>query len=132
MATVNVLVAVDVEGALASGDLGGNAYMVDTNKYAGSGPEGTSNLQTHLAIGDIIVWSVVSVDPGNNVEFKGFLGKPVNEKLIDPVPMPLSPASFESKFQPPGGTASGTKFQYTISLSFEGKVMNFAPFLFTK
>ncbi|NQV26837.1 MAG: hypothetical protein HQ518_21005, partial [Rhodopirellula sp.] len=51
MATVNVLVAVDVEGALSSGSLGANTYMVDTNKYMGSGAEGTDELKTSLNIG---------------------------------------------------------------------------------
>ncbi len=129
MATVNVLTAVDVEGALTSNNLGANVYMVDTNKYAGSGAEGTSELKTKLKIGDIIVWTVAPVDPGTNVEINSFSGTAVAEQYINPVQDPLSPQSFESRFQPPGGTASGTSFQYTMSLSFEGKVMTFDPFL---
>jgi hypothetical protein len=132
MATVNVLIAVDVEGALTSNNLGENVFMVDTNKYAGSGAEGTSELQTKLNIGDIIVWSVAPIDPGTNVEISSFSGTAVTDTYIHPVQSPLSAQSFESLFQPPGGTAAGKSFQYTASLSFEGKVMTFDPFLIVK
>ena len=132
MATVYVLTAVDVEGALSSGNLGANVYMVDTNKYAGSGAEGTSELKTKLNIGDIIVWTVAPVDSGTNAEINSFSGTAVAEKYINPVQDPLSPQSFESRFQPPGGTVADTSFQYTMSLSFEGKVMTFDPFLIVK
>lgn len=129
MATVNVLIAVDVEGALSSDNLGANTYMVDTNKYAGSGAEGTSELKTKLGIGDVLVWTVASIDPGNNVSIVSFSGTAVTDGYINPVQDPLSPQSFESRFQPPGGTASGTAFDYTMTLSFEGKTMTFDPFL---
>ncbi|WP_375280810.1 hypothetical protein [Pseudooctadecabacter sp.] len=129
MGTVNVLVAVDVEGALATGDLGANTYMVDTNKYAGSGAEGTDELKTVLAIGDAIAWSVAPIDPGTNVAISSFAGTAVDDKVIAPQPNPLSAQSFVSLFQPAGGTASGTSFQYTMTLSFEGKEMTFDPYL---
>lgn len=132
MATVNVLCAVDVEGALSSNNLGANVYMVDTNKYAGSGAEGTNELKTELNIGDTIVWTVAPIDPGTSVEIQGFSGAAVSERYINPVQNPLSPKSFESRFEPPGGTASGASFQYTMSLSLEGDVMTFDPFLAVK
>lgn len=132
MGEVNVLVAVDVEGALSTGDLGANVYMVDTNKYAGSGSEGTSELKTVLNIGDTIAWSVAPIDPGTNATIQGFSGTAVTDGVINPVQDPLSAQSYLSKFQPAGGTASGTSFQYTLSLSFEGKVMTFDPFLIVK
>ncbi|WP_035236751.1 alpha-pore-forming tripartite toxin MakABE regulator [Desulfobacter vibrioformis] len=132
MATVNVLCAVDVEGALTSNNLGANVYMVDTNKYAGSGAEGTAELKTTLNIDDIIVWTVAPIDPGTNVEIQSFSGTAVSDGYINPVQDPLSPQSFESRFEAPGGTASGSSFQYTMSLSFEGKVMTFDPFLTVK
>lgn len=129
MSSVNVLVAVDVEGALTSGNLGQNVYMVDTNKYAGSGAEGTSELQTKLSIGDIVTWTVAPIDPGTNVSISSFSGTAVSDGYINPVQDPLSAKAFESKFQPPGGSASGTSYQYTMTLSFEGKNMTFDPYL---
>jgi len=129
MASVNVLIAVDVEGALSSNDLGANVYMVDSNKYLGSGGEGTSELKTKLNIGDIIMWKVAAIDPGTSVQIDSFSGQAVEKKYIAPVQMPLSLQCFETRFQAPGGTPVNTSFQYTISLSFEGKVMTFDPFL---
>lgn len=129
MATVDVLIAVDVEGALSSGNLGANTYMVDTNKYMGSGNEGTDELKTTLVIGDTIVWTVAPIDPGTSVAINSFSGTAVSDKYINPVQDPLAPTSWESKFQPPGGTPSGTTYQYTMTLAFEGKNMTFDPFL---
>lgn len=129
MSEVNVLVAVDVEGALASGDLGANVYMVDTNKYAGSGSEGTDELKTSLNIGDAIAWTVAPIDPGTNVSINGFAGDAVSSDVITPVPDPLSAQSYLSKFSAPGKTPAGTSYQYTMTLSFEGTTMTFDPFL---
>lgn len=129
MATVNVLIAVDVEGALTSGELEKNLVMVDTNKYAGSGFEGTSELMTTLCGGDIIVWSVRSIAPGTPVAISGFAGQAVSTQIIQPVQDPLSTQAFETRFQPPGSAGSGTTYQYTVSLSFENKVMTYDPFL---
>ncbi|WP_296420317.1 hypothetical protein [Pseudooctadecabacter sp.] len=132
MGVVNVLVAVDVEGALASQNLGANCYMVDTNKYAGSGAEGTDELKTTLSIGDEIAWSVAPIDPGTNASIAGFSGTAVDDHVIAPVQNPLSDQSYVTKFQPAGGTAAGTSFQYTMTLSFEGRQMTFDPYLIVK
>jgi hypothetical protein len=130
MATVNVLVAVDVQAALASGNLQNNVYMVDTNHFLGSYQEGTSELITTLAIGDTIVWTVSPIDPGTNVSINSFTGVAINNQYINPVVDPLSSTAWESRFQPPGGTSVGTQFQYSIVLSFgSGKTMTFDPFL---
>jgi len=129
MATVNVLIAVDVEGALASNDLQNNIYMVDSNKYMGSGFEGTSELMTSLNIGDVIVWTIASIDPFTAVCIQGFGGQAIRNNYIAPIANPLSTQSFESKFQPPGNVTSGTTFQYTVTLSFEKKLMTYDPFL---
>ncbi|NQV26838.1 MAG: hypothetical protein HQ518_21010 [Rhodopirellula sp.] len=132
MASVNVLVAVDVEGALTSGNLEANTYMVDTNKYAGSGFEGTAELMTTLGTGDVIIWSVAPIDPGTNIKITGFSGQAVTDNYINPVPDPLSAGVWESRFQPPGGAGSGATYQYTLSFSLEGKAMTFDPFLVVK
>lgn len=129
MGTVNVLIAVDVEGALTTGDLEKNTYMVDTNHYMGSGFEGTSELMTSLKIGDLIVWTVKPIDPSTTVKINSFAGQAVREKYIAPIADPLSEQSFESKFQPPGSSNSGATFQYTVTLAFENKVMTYDPFL---
>ena len=129
MANVNVLIVVDVEGALTTGALEKNIYMIDTNKYMGSGFEGTSELMTSIGIGDVIVWTIAPVDPSTPVEISGFSGQAVRDNYIDPIQAPLSRQAYESKFQPPGTSSAGTTFQYTVSLSFENKRMTYDPFL---
>ncbi len=119
--------AVDVEGALASDNLSSNIYLVDTNKYMGSGNEGQDELKTTLSIGDTIVWSVAPIDPGTNATLVSFSGTAVTDKVIAPVEQ--TNGSFSSLFQPAGGTPAGTSYQYSATLSFEGKNMTFDPYL---
>ena len=129
MTTVNVLMMVDVEGAESSGNLSENIYLVDTNKYLGSGSEGQTELVTRLDTGDTIVWSVASIDPGADVTIESFSGTAVSDRYITPVQDPLSAGVWEAKFQPPGGSA-GQSYQYNATLKFNGtKEMTFDPFL---
>lgn len=130
MATVNVLIVVDVEGALASGNLSSNVYLVDTNKYMGSYNEGQTELVTVLAVGDMVIWSVAPIDPGTSVAIQSFSGAAIGQQ-VTPVFMPLT-GSWGSKFSavPP---TSGTQFQYSVNLQFEGgAILTFDPFLQTK
>ena len=46
MKKVEILMVVDAAAALASRDLQSNIYLVDTNKYVGSGNEGQAELKT--------------------------------------------------------------------------------------
>ncbi|WP_299770206.1 hypothetical protein [uncultured Tateyamaria sp.] len=129
MSTVDVLMMVDIEGALASGNLSQNIYLADTNGYLGSYNEGQDELSTKLHNGDTIVWSVAPIDPGTNATIASFSGTAVADKYINPVPDPLSAGVWESKFQPPGGTA-GKSFQYNATLEFnDSKELTFDPFL---
>lgn len=128
--TVDVLLAVDVEGALASKNLYSNIYLMDTSKFFSSYQEGQPELVTILGIGNTIVWSVVPIDPGTNVVIQNFRGQAVKDNVINPVVDPIYTQSFESRFLPAGYTPSGTRFRYRIDLDFEGKtVMGFDPFL---
>jgi len=129
MATVNILMMVDAEGALSSGNLSANIYLVDTNKYLGSGNEGETELITKLNNGDTIVWSVASINPGSNVTIQSFSGVAIADKYINPVQDPLSAGVWESKFQPPGGSA-GQTYQYNATLLFNNKkALAFDPYL---
>ena len=74
MNTINVLIAVDVVGAAAAGTLMGSVYLVDSNQYLGSWQEGQSQLNTVCQDGQAIAWSVVAVNPGNQVAIAGFSG----------------------------------------------------------
>jgi hypothetical protein len=128
MATVDVLIAVDVEGALASGDLQNNVYLVDTNKFLGSYTEGGSELVTVLGQGDTVVWSASPINPGNNVNINSFTGQAIN---VNVTPTQNSDGSWSSKYAE-APYHSGDKFQYSVVLSFEGKTLSFDPFLQSK
>ncbi len=67
LSQVDVLIVADVEGALASGNLQDNVYMIDTNKHAGSGSEGQAELYTAVKDGQVLNWSVVGVSPSSDV-----------------------------------------------------------------
>jgi hypothetical protein len=127
MATISVLVVVDVENALASNNLGANVYMIDSNKYFGSGTEGTAELYTACHENDQINWSVVPVDPSTNVAIAEFTGQMITSKICLPKP-----------YQQPNGTywagavesqgATGN-IQYSIVMTMDGRQLGFDPFL---
>ncbi|HEX6911000.1 MAG TPA: hypothetical protein VF142_11430, partial [Longimicrobium sp.] len=83
MGVVSVLIVVDVEAALAQG-LGTNVYLVDTNKYVGSGNEGQAELQTACTNGDTINWTVAPVAPETSVSIQNFTGQMVNDGICTP------------------------------------------------
>lgn len=126
MAQVNVLLVVDVEGALSSGDLQSNIYLVDSNKYVGSGGEGSSELTTKLYNTDTIVWSVAPVQPGAPVEIAGFSGAAISDHVISPTQ--ATDADGNGYWQSRIGLVTGT-YQYTATLQFETRQLTFDPFL---
>ena len=129
MATVNVLMMVDVEAALTSNNLSANIYLVDTNKYLGSGSEGQDELVTKLNTGDTIIWTVAPIDPSTNAAIESFSGGAVSDQYITPVQDPLSAGVWESLFQPPGGSV-GDSYQYNATLRFnDTKNLTFDPYL---
>lgn len=126
--TVDVLMMVDVQSALASGNLGNSIYMVDTNRDMGTYQEGGHELTTVLEIGSHIVWSVTPINPGTTIAINGFTGPAVDAGIIHPVEDPTH-HSYKAQFQPPGGAASGTRYQYSVELDFQGKTMTCDAFL---
>jgi hypothetical protein len=127
MNTIDVLIVVDVEGALASNDLQDNVYLIDTNKYVGSGNEGQAELKTVCQDTQPISWSVVPVSPANDVDIVQFTGRMVNDKICVP-----------KQYTMPGGTywqgvveAQGMtgEQQYSVVLTMDGRQMSFDPFL---
>ena len=119
MATVNVLMIVDVEGALAASppSLGGNIYLIDTNKYMGSSGEGQNELSTTLNEGDTIVWSVAPVDPSTQLAITGFSGSAVDAGYIQPTPQG---ADYTSKFNVGPHVPAGDVGFYNATFQFEG------------
>ncbi|WP_110970060.1 alpha-pore-forming tripartite toxin MakABE regulator [Pseudomonas huaxiensis] len=125
---IYVLVVVDVEGALASGNLGSNVYLVDTNKYFGSSGEGQEELVTNCTDGQIIIWSVSPINPGDDAEITGFTGQAIDQKICIPQQSTLVTGEtvWSARIESQGTTA---KYQYSCTLSFDGNAMTFDPFL---
>jgi hypothetical protein len=128
---INVLIVVDVEGALASGDLGSNVYLIDSNKYFGSGSEGQQELVTACVDGEIIIWSVTPVNPGDDAQIVGFTGQMIDQKICLPAQSTLVTGEtvWAGRVESQGAVA---QYQYSCTLSFDGKAMNFDPFLNVK
>jgi hypothetical protein len=129
MATVNVLIVVDVLNAVSPGHTGGlskNLYMMDTNHFLGT-LEAGNELITTLNAGDVVAWACAPIDPGTNIAITGFTGqaKGVN---INPKQDPVTGA-WESKFTVPIGTPANSQFQYSVSMSINGQPYSFDPFL---
>lgn len=73
---VNIVVLVDVIGALSEGTLhNGNLIMVDDGALRGTG-QGTTDLCTVVSPGQVVGWSVLAVDLQTPVEIRSitFLG----------------------------------------------------------
>ncbi|MGN6255609.1 MAG: alpha-pore-forming tripartite toxin MakABE regulator [Solirubrobacterales bacterium] len=127
LSIIDVLIIVDVEGALASGNLTQNVYLVDTNKHVGSGSEGQAELKTVCKDGQVIRWSVVPVSPSSDVNIVGFVGQMVNDKVCVPQKRESMEGVFwEGRVESRG--ASGTE-QYSAKLTMDGKEMEFDPYL---
>jgi hypothetical protein len=130
MATVNILVIVDVLAAVQQG-LQSNVWMLDTGKYLGT-QEAGNELITLLDAGDRVNWTVVAIDPGTNVAFAtdtpAFTGAAVPAN-IDPKPVPLSQNQYTAVFEVPGGTQAGFKVQHSCTLSIDGHDYSFDPYL---
>ncbi|MFJ2363538.1 hypothetical protein ACIPIN_07470 [Pseudomonas sp. NPDC087697] len=127
MNSVDVLIVVDVEGALASGNLQDNVYLIDSNKHVGSGNEGQAELYTVCKAGQYINWTVAPVSPSSDVEIYAFTGQMVNDGICVPQSV-TSPSGnyWQGRVEPHGFTGDQ---QYSATLIMDGKQMNFDPFL---
>jgi hypothetical protein len=124
MNTIDVLIVADVEGALASGDLGSNVYMIDTNKHVGSGNEGQAELYTVCHDTQKISWNVASVAASNDVQIYEFTGQMIGDKIC--VPQQGPDGSWQGTVEAQGTTGQQ---QYSVILTMDGKQMSFDPFL---
>lgn len=128
MPQVNILIVVDVENAMASDDLGSNVYLIDTRKHFGSGNEGQQELYTACMDGQILIWSIASVNPGADAEISGFTGMMVDQNVCCPKmsTLPGGDTVWSARVESQGKTGD---FQYSCTLTFDGKQMTFDPFL---
>lgn len=85
MGQLAIVVTVDQQGALASGQLAGNIYLIDNNKHAGSTGEGTEDLVTHIEGSQIMNWLVLGLDlQGPAVTLENVCGEAVEKGIMVP------------------------------------------------
>jgi len=123
---IDVLIVVDVEGALAD-TLQNNVYLVDTNKYVGSGNEGQVELKTACTEGQTISWNVTPISPNSNVVITQFTGQMIDGKICVPRQYSSPNGPYWSGIVEAQG-ATGEQ-QYSIVLTMDGKAMSFDPYI---
>lgn len=127
MRTIDILVVVDCVGAIASGNLKNNTYIVDTNGYEGSWNEGTSQLVSVCQDGQGLSWSATSVNPGNEVNIVSFSGPMVSSHICNPQKQGILGAeSWKGNVQSHGGIG---QYKYNLTLSIDGKAMTFDAYI---
>lgn len=127
MNRIDILIVVDVVGALAAGTLQGYIYMVDSNKYLGSWQEGLSTLNTVCQSSQLLTWSVTSVDPVSDVCITGFSGLMVDSKVCLPAQDPfLGSTVWSGRVETHGAFAS---YGYTMTLTMGRSQMSFSASL---
>lgn len=127
MKTIQVLIVVDASAALASNDLQSNVYLVDTNKYMGSGNEGQAELKTACQDGQLICWRVVPISQDNEVSISDFTGQMIDDSVCVPQRQGIEgDVYWEARVEARGIT--GTQ-QYSTVLVIDGKSMTFDPYL---
>lgn len=127
MKQIDILMVVDAVGALASNNLTANIYLIDNNKYVGSGNEGQAELRTACTDGQIINWKVTSINPGNDVEIQSFSGQMITGNFCNPQKQGITGEEFWQGRIEVNGKAQTV--QYNATLTIDGKPMTFDPFL---
>lgn len=127
MNRIDILIAVDVAGALAAGTLQGSVYLVDSNQYLGSWQEGQSALNTVCQDGQLLCWSVAPIDPASQVEIAGFAGPLVDGGICRPAQDTLAGGgAWIGRVETQGAFAS---YAYTVNLAMSGRQLGFAAFV---
>lgn len=127
MSSVDVIIIVDALGALASGDLGSNVYLIDTNKHVGSSNEGQEELYTACKDGQIVNWRLSAVSPDSDVNITGFTGQIITDKIANPTKQGIDGDTYWSaRVETQGATGN---YQYSVVVAIDGKPMQFDPYL---
>jgi hypothetical protein len=125
MNTVSILIIVDTVGAMASGSLQSNVYVVDSNKYLGSWGEGANTLHTVCSDGQTLSWAVCPVNPGNDVQITGFSGTMVSGGTCAPSKQGIAgDISWQGRVETRGAVG---QYSYTVGVDIAGKAMSFSP-----
>ena len=113
---IEVLIIVDAAAALASRDLQSNIYLVDTNKYVGSGNEGQAELTTACSDGQLISWRVVAISEDNQVDINSFSGKIIDSKICVPQKQGLEGDTYWEGRVESQGTTGSVQYNATITI----------------
>lgn len=128
--SIDVLLVIDAIGALVSGDLTNNTYMVDTNKYMGSSGQGTNKLHTKCFDTQRINWRVSSVSPNCDLKIIDFHGGMVNEKVCVPLKQGgLDDEYWTARVQARLTPGQKATYSYYCKISIQGKIMEFDPYI---
>ncbi|BDD03233.1 hypothetical protein [Aureibacter tunicatorum] len=75
---INIVIFVDVISALSEGSLHGSIFLMDDSEFQ-SQHEGSSELMTHCATGQLVKWKIYAIDVQTPVEIKSisFGGVPI-------------------------------------------------------
>lgn len=118
MKTIDILIVIDSAGALASGSLADNAYLVDSNGFLGSWHEGTAMLSTVAQDGNLIQWCVTAVSVSGDVAITGFAGAMVAQGVCQPAMTDGDGHPWIGRVEARGQFAS---FPYVLTVSVGGK-----------
>ncbi len=124
MNTIDILVVVDTGHALSSGNLSNFVLLVDDTN-----PDrlvASNELTTPVSNGQNIQWRVVSIDAGQELSIKSFQGQAVDDGVIAPK---SSQTGNDTYWSSEVETRTAATYQYTMTLTIEGKDMIFDPFL---
>lgn len=121
MVAIDIIIAVDTQGALATGRVVDHAYMVDSHGFVGSWTEGQPSLSTVCEDGDVLTWRAVPVAPTGDVSLVGFDGDMVSSHACNPEQVRgVDAAIWGGRLEARGVFAS---LPYTLSLSVHGQSM---------
>jgi hypothetical protein len=136
MATINIMIAVDVVTAVATANNGTNPktitrglYMIDTTGYLGTAETG-NELVTPCSPGDVLVWTVYPIDPGTNIAISGIVGQAVSDQTFQRI-RPDETASGTPYYTCVinQGSAPGSTHQYSVNFSISGVAYTYDPFV---
>ncbi|AJW98232.1 hypothetical protein [Burkholderia gladioli] len=125
MANIYVDVLVNVAKAIDENNLSKYVFMVDSTGYSGDGSEGSNELRTKCENGDTIVWSAVSINPGDSVSILGFTGAAI-PGMVNPQRYP----QYDGTVWGGRVNSAGSNIQYSITMLLENNhQMTFDPFI---
>jgi hypothetical protein len=131
MAQIHILVAVNVAPAI-TGNLGDYVYMVD-DSLDGSSGEGGHELETQCENGDILVWTVQSIDPDLKVSIDSFDGAATeggDNALIAPTQVNGAKTIWRSSVN--GTTTTAQPYSMYLNLNNGQAHKTFDPYIFSK